>query len=48
MSPGDTAVSIKKYSLEGQHLVKLHYVKQLTHSIERYVAFLKLVSLSET
>lgn len=31
MSPGDTAVSMKKYSLEEQHSVKLHYVKQLTH-----------------
>jgi len=31
MSPGDTAVSMKKCSLEGQHSVKLRYVKQLMH-----------------
>lgn len=31
MSPGGTAVNMKKYSLEGQPSVKLHYVRQLTH-----------------
>lgn len=38
MSRGDTAVSIRKYSLEGQHSVKLNCVKQLMQSIKRYVA----------
>lgn len=48
MSPGDTAVNMKKCSLEGRHSAKLLCERQLMHSIERYVTFLQWLSEIET